>query len=168
MSGVRGCPTCGSGNALEATQCWVCGSLITPGEAPPQTLLARQQQRHETSRRTFRILGWVAFLLGIFFICTLVAIELALEWPGLLIPFAGITLVVFVALGRIAYVQIRSPVPLPPEGGAKKGVSGGEVLEGVAMGLALAGAIIAGMMLLFVAAMVIFFLICIAMFAGLH
>ena len=47
-------------------------------------------------------------------------------------------------------------------------MTGSEVIQGVAMGLALAGAIIAGMMLLFVAAMVIFFLICLAMITGMN
>ena len=169
MSGVRGCPTCGSGNALEATQCWVCGAALSAGAAPPQTSLARQERASSDSTQTWRLISWSAFLPAILTICALVGIEIALNWPGLLVPFALITLIVIGSLGRIAYVQLKRPPSMPGQGqggGPKKGgTTGSEVLQGVALGLAIAAAIIAGMILLFVAMVVIFFILCLSLVA---
>jgi len=111
------------------------------------------------------------------FTSALIGFELALEWPGLLIPYALVVLVAFVALGRTAWVQIRKPVEVTPArpttrtgdatGPRPDGkVTGTDVVQGVALGLTIALAVIAGLILLFLAAIVIFFLICLALVAG--
>jgi len=170
MSGVVACPVCGSGNARTTERCWVCGAPLAgaaPVGAPPP-------DRTQSGTRTFQLLGWSALLLALGFTALLIGVELALEWPGLLIPYAVVVLVAFAALGRTAWVQIRKPVDVstpttrtgdatgPPDGK----ITGAEVAQGVALGLTIALAVIAGLILLMVAAMVIFFLICLALVAG--
>lgn len=175
MSAIRACPVCGSGSAAGAAKCWVCGASLdsaaptSPVSASP---LAKTSSAASDGHR-FRVLGWSAFLLGIGFVTLLVGVELALQWPGLLIPYALIVLVSFVALARTAYVQLRprpdpSPHPVAASAGASPPAGKGkprDVVADVALGLTIALAVIAGLMLLFVAAVVIFFLVCLAIVA---
>lgn len=172
MSGVVACPVCGSGNARTTDRCWVCGAPLagaaSAGAPPPD--------RTQTGTQSLRLLGWSALLLALGFTAALIGVELALEWPGLLIPYALIVLVAFAALGRTAWVQIRKPVevraaPTTATGDAtgprpSSKITGTDVAQGVALGLTIALAVIAGLILLFVAAIVIFFLICLALVAG--
>jgi hypothetical protein len=168
---------CGSGSAAGATKCWVCGANLDDASALPPTPLARGSSA-SSDGHAFRVLGWSAFLLGIGFVTLLVGVELAFEWPGLLIPYALIVLVAFVALARTAYVQLRrrpDPQAAPASGTAAASPPTGktktnDIVQDVALGLTIALAVIAGLMLLFVAAVVIFFLICLAIVgaAGLH
>lgn len=176
MSEVRACPVCGSGSAPAATKCWVCGAdLDGSGPAPVSPLATSPLARSSAASdgHGFQVLGWSAFLLGIAFVTLLVGVELALEWPGLLIPYALIVLVAFVALARTAYVQLRRPAPTAASATAAAGPSppvgkgqGKDIVNDVALGLTIALAVIAGLMLLFVAAVVIFFLVCLAIVAG--
>jgi len=172
MSGVVACPVCGSGNARTTDRCWVCGAALAGapavGASPPD--------RTQTGTRGFQLVGWSALLLALGFTAVLIGVELALEWPGLLVPYAIVVLVAFVALGRTAWVQIRKPVDVAPRPTTAAGdatgprpdgkVTGTDVVQGVALGLTIALAVIAGLILLFIAAVVIFFLICLAIVAG--
>ena len=166
-AGVRGCPTCGSGNALNSARCWVCGAALTsaaPHEATPAILV------DDGSTRALRIAGWSALLCGLGFTALLIAVQLALEWPGLLVPYALVVLVAFVALARTAWVQIRRrPAAATAHAGPPRGgVTGTDVAQGIALGLAIAIAVIAGLLLLALAALVIFFLICLALVGGMQ
>ncbi len=173
MSGVRACPVCGSGNATTTARCWVCGADLA-GAAPPSAAAAPPPATtSDGSTRTFQVLAWSALLLGLGFTALLIAIELALEWPGMLIPYAVVVLVAFAALGRTAWVQLKKPPAAAPPAGARPDgkITGTDVVQGVALGLVIALAVIAGLVLLAVAAMVIFFLICLAVVSssgGLH
>ncbi|MCA9606272.1 MAG: hypothetical protein KC619_11785 [Myxococcales bacterium] len=172
---ARACPICGSGNAANVPRCWVCGADLAAAAPPSAGAAPAPATRYDDSTRTFQLIGWSALLLGLGFTALLIAVELALEWPGMLIPYAVVVLVAFVALGRTAWVQIKkkptgaaatlsaegTPAPRPDNKS-----TGTDVIQGVALGLAIAIAVIAGLMLLAVAAMVIFFLICLAMMAG--
>lgn len=174
MSGVMTCPHCGSGNATTSQVCWVCGGPLRGGPAGPPPQLAT----NASSARGFQIFGWATLLLGLVFTAVLIGVELALEWPGMLIPFALVVVVAFAALARTAYVQIKKPLVTGPATAPRSGqgtrpettggVTGNEVVQGVALGIAIAAAVIAGLLLLGITAMVIFFLICMAMFAGMH
>lgn len=169
MSGGITCPVCGNPNQLGASNCWVCSAVLS-GEAVDSVL-----SPHDSQAQSLRVLGWTAFLFGLALVTLLVGVELALEWPGLLIPFALIVLVSFVALARTAYVHLQRPpkAPAPVKasgddtGSPRRGaVTRTDVVQGVAMGLSIAMAVIAGLLLLFVAAFVIFALICFAMLSS--
>lgn len=175
-AGVRACPICGSGNATATPRCWVCGADLGAAAPPSAAAAPAPASKYDDSTRTFQLVGWSALLLGLGFTAVLIAVELALEWPGMLIPYAVVVLVAFVALGRTAWVQIKKKpdsvaatptvsaegAPAKPDGRT----TSADIVQGVALGLAIAMAVVAGLMLLAVAAMVIFFLICLAMMGG--
>ncbi|MBX3275361.1 MAG: hypothetical protein KF729_34160 [Sandaracinaceae bacterium] len=169
-AGVRGCPTCGSGNATNSPRCWVCGAVL--GTAPEHSEVAPAILADDGSTRALRIAGWSALLLGLGFTALLIAVQLALEWPGLLVPYALVVLVAFVALARTAWVQIRRrpavATAAAQAGPPRAGVSGVDVAQGIALGLAIAIAVIAGLLLLALAGLVIFFLICLALLGGMQ
>ncbi len=149
---TRSCPVCGSGNAAAAERCWVCGASMRAEvraslTAPPV----------DATERGWKALAWLALLFGIFFVCALVGVELALQWPGLLVPFAFFCVVIFVALGRIAWVQMR-------EGKAdeKERSAGEEVARSVALGITIAAGVIGLIFLLIVSALIFFALVCFA------
>ncbi|MCB9597893.1 MAG: hypothetical protein H6719_34575 [Sandaracinaceae bacterium] len=179
MSEVRACLICGSGNSAQVARCWVCGADLTAAPPPGAAAAPPPAATYDKSTRALQVVGWSSLLLGIGFTAILIAVELGLNWPGMLIPYAVIVLVAFVALGRTAWVQLKKKPTLAaasaaggPEGGAapKKGVTGPDVMQSVALGLAIAMAVIAGLMLLAVAAVVIFFLICLVLVSssGMH
>ena len=172
MNAVRPCPACGSGNATQSTQCWICGAALGDRAAAVSNApAAHPRPSTDVSTDTWKLLGWTSMLLGLGFTSILVGVELALEWPGLLIPYALVVLVTFVALGRTAYVHLKKK-PEPDEGapgGAKPGsVTGADVLRGLALGLTAALAVIAALVLLAVSAMIIFVIICFAALAMAH
>ncbi len=165
MSGVKACPTCGSGNAATSERCWVCGgSLASAGP------VARVPKQVTDSGDTLKALGWLGLLSGIGFVTLLVAIELFREWPGLLVPYAVIVLLGFAALARTAWLQTRksSSEPAAPTVGPGTVAPAGPpakrtLAEDIALGVTIAFVVLAGFGLLLVAAVVIFFLICLAM-----
>lgn len=106
-AGVRACPICGSGNATVTARCWVCGADLAAAAPPSAAAAPAPATTYDASTRTLQMVGWSALLLGLGFTALLIAVELALEWPGMLIPYAVVVLVAFVALGRTAYVQLR-------------------------------------------------------------
>lgn len=174
-AGVRACPICGSGNATATARCWVCGADLASAAPPSAAAAPAPATTYDASTRTLQMVGWSALLLGLGFTALLIAVELALEWPGMLIPYAVVVLVAFAALGRTAYVQLRKKPgavearPTTAAEGAPRtdgGTSTADVLQTVALGVAIAIAVIAGLLLLAVAAMVIFFLICLAMISS--
>ena len=157
MSGVVACPVCGSGNAVGAPRCWVCG-FTREGDAatqPAPTRLAARRARPSPHRKWFAA-GWTVMFLGIAFVAALVGLELLFNWPGLLVPYALGVLIMFAALGKVAHVTLR--------GG--QGQDGTDVLQGVAMGLIFAGGVLAALALLFVAAIVLFLIVCFAILGG--
>lgn len=175
MRDVVACPRCGSGNAPTMARCWVCGTPMTgpPPTAPPPAT---------DDTLPFRAIGWLALLAGLVLVGGLVAIELALEWPGLLVPYALVQLVVFAALARTAWVNLRRPpapaadgaaaragvgASAPAAGGsaARAGVSGGEVVQGIALALTIALVVIALLALLAVSAIILFMMVCFGMIA---
>lgn len=175
MSGVKTCPVCASGNAATSERCWVCGAALSsaPGSAVEVPAPVRD------SGDALQAIGWLALLSGIAFVTVLVAVELALEWPGLLIPYALVVLIGFAALARTAWLQSRrsretpsapeasaaapeAPAAPPSSGGSKAG----DLARDVALGLSIALIVIAFFALLAVAAVVIFLAICFAVIAG--
>ena len=165
---VRTCPMCGSGNAATSTQCWVCGATLGTGDYAPVPASVQK------SGDTMQALGWLGLLTGIAFVTVLIGIELALEWPGLLVPYALVVVIGFAALTRTAWLQTRkgagqpqgSPQPTAASSpGASKG-DGSKLVQDVALGLSIALLVIAAFALLMVAAVVIFFIICLAVIAG--
>ena len=179
MSGIRSCPTCGSGNALQSTKCWVCGGGLEGQPSPSVARLPGPAPGTYGSTQGFKALGWVSLLLGIGFTAILIGVELAMEWPGLLVPYALVVLVTFVALGRTAWVHLKKKPETPQApptasaaaagGGAKPaaskpGVTGSDVAHGVALGLTVALAVIAALALMAITAIVLFAVICLAYF----
>lgn len=162
---VRACGVCGSGNASQSTHCWVCGAAL--GSGAPAPVPAQVQQ----SGDTMKAVGWLALLTGIGFVTLLIAIELALEWPGLLVPYALVVLIGFAALTRTAWLQTRGAQVAAPsaqqQAQAKaKSDKNAKLVQDVALGVSIALLVIAAFALLMVAAVVIFFIICLAVIAS--
>lgn len=178
MSGhaVQACPVCGSGNAPNAGRCWICGVMLSPAIGPyrgagadpaahpPRAAApAPAAQTHPAA-----IVAWIAVLLGIFAVTGLIAIELAINWPGVLVPYALMVLIVYLGLGRVAWISLSPPrppgggSPAVPPGASTHSSKGEAVIRGVAWAMVVAAIAISLAFLLFVAAMVIFFVICLA------
>lgn len=157
MSKLQSCGVCGSGNAKGYAKCWVCGA--TPGQAPAGASPLAPTPEGTAEGRGLRALGWTAFLIGMAFVTLLVSVELALEWPGLLIPYAAVVLGAFVALARTAYAHIK-------RGGTDESVTGSELAQGIALGAVTVLVVLAALLLLFIAAIVIFFAICLVVLGG--
>ncbi|MGE0792037.1 MAG: hypothetical protein AB7S26_40560 [Sandaracinaceae bacterium] len=176
MSGVVACAMCGSGNAATSAQCWVCGaSLSGAARIGPPPRAVRDPSDNLTA------LGWLALLIGLALAALLIGIELAIEWPGMLVPFALVVLIGFGALARTAWVQTRPAESAPPPAPSAAATPPADAARGdgapkrslandVALGVTIVMLILAGLALAAVAAMVIFFLICLAMIGvgGLH
>ena len=162
MSGAKRCVACRQISDPRAPRCWVCGGpLVDDGPAV---------QPAGSDDTPLRLLGWIALLGGIGFVTLLVAVELAMGWTGLLIPYALVMLLVFGALGRTAWVHIKG-ARAPTEGAPGSTTTGEEILKGVALAMALTLAVLALLLLMAVAAIVLFLMVCFAIIGaagGLH
>lgn len=92
------CGSCGSGSEEGASFCWLCGYPLGTAAAgvPVQPVTPMHPQTG---------LAWVVAFLSALFVLSSVAVELALRWPGLLIPYAVMVVPVLAVLVRILYVQ---------------------------------------------------------------
>lgn len=156
MTAAKRCTRCFELSDPRSRACWVCGGALV--DAPPAPAEAPAGDD-----RSLRVLGWVLLIGGIGFVSLLVGVELALEWPGLLIPFALVMLVVFGGLGRTAWVHVRGA-----RARAEEGTSGEEILRGVALALAITLAILALLFLLALAAVILFMMVCFAVIATMN
>ncbi len=164
---VNACPVCGSGNAANATRCWVCGAAMSekPTEvraAPAAASSAPGAARSAQPERPATLV-WVTVVAGIALVSLLIGVSLALEWPGLLVPYAFFVLVAFTGIGRTAWRSIARE-----RAGEGSGVTADDVLHGIAAASILMAIILTLLFLVFVAAIVIFLAICFAMFPNMH
>ncbi|MFK7986594.1 MAG: hypothetical protein AB8I08_11270 [Sandaracinaceae bacterium] len=151
------CTWCHRPNDPRASHCWVCQSELPAEAAAPAT----EPAERSGTDGLLRAFGWLGLLFGLGFVSLLVGIELGSNWPGLLVPFALVMLVVFGGLGVTAYVHIRKSRAVEGERSA-----GETLFAGVALAVSLVFVLLALLFLLMIAAMVIFFLVCLAMIGG--
>lgn len=151
------CTWCHRPNDPRATQCWVCQSAL-PDQAAPAPASSSERSGTDGLLRAF---GWLGLLFGLAFVSLLVGVELGSNWPGLLVPFALVMLVIFGGLGLTAFVHIRQARSVQNEASA-----GEKLFAGVALAVTLLFALLALLFLLMIAAMVIFFLVCLAVIGG--
>jgi len=171
------CPSCGAAPRPGASHCWLCGA---PMNAQPAGTIPDEPVGGNGV--------WLFVALMLMAVMLTVAFEILLVWPGLIIFYAAAMVPVLGVLIRILWVQRldfwrgrakKAPKPtsanLGPRGDApSRGAPSGDastaekVVAGVAMGLAGVMAVIGVVMLIAVAAMVIFFLVCLAMIASAH
>lgn len=158
------CGTCGSGNDAARVRCWVCGagrpsatalsssapgSSAAPRPATPQPLTS--------SRSGQRTAAWFIVILAILFLSLLIGIELALQWPGMLIPFGLLVVVVGVGVG--ALMRAHFAAALDPARASQVAV--GDVLLGASTALATASLVVLGLLaLVVVCALVLFYMLC--------
>jgi hypothetical protein len=95
----RLCASCGSGADADASFCWLCGYPLGTAESPAPPVAAVTAAPPLDG--AFWVLGFVLALL----VMLAVALELALVWPGLLIPYSVVLVPVVVVMSRIVYVQ---------------------------------------------------------------
>lgn len=155
MTALTTCSTCGSGNRAEVAQCWVCGAALGGSGATP-FVVASETPELRAERRTHAVI-WLTVLVGLAITATLVAVELALNWPGLMVPYSLVMFATFVALARTAWTEMRRK---SAEGRDKS--RGQDIVESVALGVGVTIGVLAALILLMVAAAVLFFVICMA------
>ena len=116
---------------------------------------------HEPRSAAGTIVGWLVGLCALFVVSLLVAIELAIHWPGMLIPYALVSVCVLSVLAVSAYAQVRHARSGKATLSAAETLAYGAVLgtTTVLVGLAL-------IVLLYVTAIIVFFLICFGMLAA--
>ncbi len=174
----RRCPSCGSGAEGDAKFCWLCGYPLasTAALAPPADPVGAPP-----------ISGfvWIGGFVLALLVMLGVAVELALLWPGLLIPYTLMLVPVVAVLARIAYVQRldfwkdREPEARrgsavaegagSADGEAPSSVSSeimGEVATAIAIGFGAVLVVIGIVFLLAVAAFIILIAICLGMLAA--
>lgn len=177
---IVACPSCGSGTRADAQVCWLCGASLATASAalpaapapvaPAPGPVAPQQK--SSSSGCFWIGGIIVSTIVLLF----VGLEIGLLAPGLLIPYAVLMVPIMIVFGRMVYIQLfrreappAAPAPsgqaLTARGDAMPSSSvdtGTKVAAGVAMGLAGVAAIVGILILLFIAAVVILFIVCLA------
>ncbi len=174
------CPSCGSGVQYGATECWLCG--YRPGGAA----LPAQYQAPPPPQSS---MGWLVVVIGTIFVIVLLAVQFALIWPGLLIPLGlvstplGYVLFRIVQEQRVAFWRTDAPVQtygqqgysqarqFGPRGepiahGGRDGDKAAAVAGGLAAGLLAILAVVGVLMLVAIAGMAIFFVICITAMHG--
>ncbi len=97
MKAGRICPSCGSGAEGDAKFCWLCGyPLAETAAAPTGQLVAAPPLEGFV---------WIGGFVLALMVMLGVALELALLWPGLLVPYALMLVPVVAVMARIIYVQ---------------------------------------------------------------
>lgn len=152
------CAWCHRPNDPRASHCWVCQSELPAQAAAPAPPPAGERTGTDG---LFRAFGWIGLLFGLGFVSLLVGVELGSNWPGLLVPFALVMLIVFGGLGVTAYMHIAQARAVEGERSA-----GEKLFAGVALAVSLMFVLLALLFLLMIAAMVIFFLVCLAIIGG--
>lgn len=165
----RVCHVCRNLNDPRAGACWVCYSpLPAMAQPPPHASVAPSTDGRGSRLRdgsvvtAFGLIGWLVLLGGMGLTVLLVGFELAREWPGLLIPFALVQLVMFAALGRTVWMHGKATIGSGPADARPADAMTQRVTFVVSM--ALVGASL--LVLLAVAAFVIFMVICLAVVMG--
>lgn len=157
-AGAIGCWTCGSGNRPEAKRCWVCHADLNPSAPRP----AAAPLPHASSGSVAgMVIGWFLGLICLFVVSLLVAIEIAIHWPGLLVPYALVSVVVLSVLAVSAYGQIRHA-----RRGKEAPSAGATLIYGVVLGTTTVVLGLALIVLLYIAAIVVMLLVCFAMIAA--
>lgn len=175
MSNIVACPSCGSGTRADAQFCWLCGaSLATASVAAPVAAAAAPAPVPVAPQKSS---GSGCFWIGGIIVSTIVllfvGLEIAFIAPGLLIPYAVLMVPIMLVFGRMVYIQLfrKEPPPAAPgqqltaRGDAVQTApmdTGTKVAAGLAMGLAGVAAIVGIMILVFIAAVVILFIVCLA------
>lgn len=154
MSGALGpgkqCGWCQGVSGPQATICWICRSPL-PEQAAPVTPSSTGTEGLASA------FGWLAGIFSLGIVTFLVGWELLSHWPGMLIPYGGAVLAAFSGLTLTAYLHLRSARTVDGEATA-----GEAVLAGAGLAVAAIFVVLALLMLLGVAAFVVFFLICLA------
>ena len=182
---VIACPSCGSGTRAGADTCWLCGASLVgtahrvPALPSPVTEFAPPPMA-PTARSSSSGCFWIGGIVVSTIVLLFIAIEIALLAPGLMIPYAVLMVPIMIAFGRMVYIQAfrKEAPPAGPQAGAPAGPqlsargdavggasqdTGSKVAAGVAMGLVGIMAVVGILVLLFIAAVVILFIVCIAM-----
>ena len=175
------CPSCGSGSNPGAAFCWLCGTNLG-GNSPYRGTSAQQPQEPaappgagiaaQSGRPSGVGWGWVVSAGVSAIVMCLIAVEIAFLAPGLLIPFFVLMVPVLIALGRMIYLHFFRKPPsagIPVADGAPTAEAsqnvGSKIVAGIAMGFVGLLGIFAVLALLFVAAMVMLFVICLGAIA---
>lgn len=179
---VIACPSCGSGTRADASHCWLCGAplagaiaapaapLPSPVHVPSPAPVAAQQKSKGSG------CFWIGGIIVSTIVLLFVGLEIGLLAPGLLIPYAVLMVPIMIVFGRMVYIQLfRKEAPPAPPGQqltargdvvqASGSDTGAKVATGIAMGLVGVVAIVGILILLFIAAVVILFIVCIAAYS---
>lgn len=95
------CPWCETHNAPLARRCIRCDEPLVAGE-PLHAVADRSG-----SRRASAMLVWTGGVILIVFVSLVLLVSLALTWPALTVPFAGVVGVLVLGLARIVHLDLR-------------------------------------------------------------
>lgn len=177
---VVACPSCGSGTRADAQFCWLCGAsmsaaAVAPAAAPVAAPAAPAPAPVAPQQSSGSGCLWIGGIIVSTIVLLFVGLEIGILAPGLLIPYAVVMVPIMLVFGRMMYIQLFRKQPPPAAPGqqlsargdvVRQGDSnmdtGTKVATGIAMGLAGVAAIVGIMLLIFIAAIVILFIVCLA------
>jgi hypothetical protein len=94
------CPWCGVAVGAGMLDCARCQQPLVAGQAFTHDVV--------TTRSGSVYVAWAVSVFGLVVMSVAVGIALAIEWPALLVPYAGATAILLLGLGRIIQLDLRA------------------------------------------------------------